>query len=347
MRVALVSARTVHHADAGPAAERHDSLRALLAGRGHDVTVFCAQWWDGDHDAFEHDGVAYRALEPAPGERWAPLRLLPALRSFDPDVVHVADPRPGFVFGARLASALGAPVVTEYYDPPSDDRLTRWAAAASDAVVVPSAFVGTAVREASVPGEALHRIPNAVEMERVRAVEADPDAGDVVYSRTLDADANLESVLLALAEFRDYDWSATVVGDGPERANYERQARDMGIADRVSFVGEQSLDDRLALFKGAHVYAQTAYRTSFPTDLLRALACGCVGVVEYHADSAAHELVEGDARGFLATSDEELVDCLRDATDVERLDIDESYAAHDERAFLERYLSLYRDLGAV
>ncbi|WP_435097849.1 glycosyltransferase [Halarchaeum sp. P4] len=347
MRVALVTARTVHHADPSAAADRLDTLRALLAGRGHDVTVFCGQWWEGEHDAFDHDGVTYRAVGLTPADRWAPLRLVPALRAFDPDVVHVAASRPGFVFAARAATPLGAPVVTEYYDPPPAGALHRWAANASDAVVVPSEFVATAAQEVGFPSESLRQFPNAVEMERVRAVEADPDAGDVVYSGTLDEEANLESLLLALAEFRSYDWSATVVGDGPERAGYERQARDMGIADRIDFVGEQDLESRLALFKGAHVYAQTAYRSSFPTDLLRALACGCVGVVEYHANSAAHELVAGCSRGFLATSDEELVDCLRDATDVDHEDVDERFATYDETAFLERYLELYRELGAV
>jgi len=347
MRVALVSARTVHHEDATERDARLGRLASLLVERAHDVTVFCRSWWEGEHATFERDDVEYRAVANGRSDRWAGARLISALREFGPDVVHVAGAYPALGLGARVATLLGAPVVTEYYDPPARRRLHRWAAGASDAVVVPSELVGTAVRAAGLAADDVTRIPNAVEMDRVRAVSADPNAGDIVYSRALDGDANLESLLLALAEFREYDWTATVVGDGPERAAYERQASDLRIADRVDFVGERPLDERLALFRGAHVYAQTALRTSFATDLLRALACGCVGVVEYHVNSAAHELVEREERGFLSTSDEELVDCLVRSTRVDRETVNERFADYDETAFLERYLDLYRDVGAV
>ncbi|GGN17605.1 glycosyl transferase family 1 [Halarchaeum nitratireducens] len=347
MRVALVTDRTVHHDEerrtADDAAARLDALASLLDANGHDVTVFCARWWDGGFPSFDHDGITYRAIASTPGERWATLRLARALRGFDPDVVHVAGATPEHALGARVTSP-GTPVVIGYYEPPPGSRADRWALRAADAAIVPSAFVATAVRELGVAGDALTRLPNPVEMARVRAVDPAADAGDVVYSRRLDDAANLESLLLALAEFRDREWSATVIGDGPERARYERQASDLRIADRIDFVGACELDRRLALFKGAHVYAQTATRTSFPTDLLRALACGCVGVVEYHANSAAHELVEHADRGLLATSDEALVECLREATATARASVNEAYAEYDANRFLARHVDLYRSL---
>ncbi|WP_211311756.1 glycosyltransferase family 4 protein [Halarchaeum salinum] len=348
MRVAIVSDRTVRHDGVerrtDDAAARLDTLVGLFDANGHDVEVFCARWWDGDFPTFDYDGVTYRAIAATPGERWGTLRLVPGLRAFDPDVVHVAGANPERTLGARVATAFGAPVVLDYYEPPRDTRAHRWAVRAADGVIVPSELVATAVRELGVPDDALARIPNPVEMARVRTVEPDPEAGDVVYSRRLDADANLESLLLALAEFRDREWSATVIGDGPERERYERQARDLRIAERVDFVGAQDLDRRLALFAGAHVYAQTAYRTSFPTDLLRALTCGCVGVVEYHANSAAHELVEHADRGLLATSDEALVECLREATAMAQMSVNEAYADYDVGRFLARHVDRYRSL---
>ncbi|GGM71330.1 glycosyltransferase involved in cell wall biosynthesis [Halarchaeum rubridurum] len=350
MRVALVSDRTVHHDDgeerrtADDALARLDTLVSTLDADGHDVEVFCARWWDGGFPSFDYDGVTYRAIAATPGERRGTLRLVRALRAFDPDVVHVAGATPERTLGARVATAFGAPVVLDYYDPPDGSRADRLALRAADGVVVPSEHVATAARECSASDDALARIPNPVEMARVRAVEPDPEAGDVVYSRRLDDAANLESLLLALAEFREYEWSATVIGDGPERESYERQARDLRIADRIDFVGARGLDDRLALFAGAHVYAQTATRTSFPTDLLRALACGCVGVVEYHANSAAHELVEHADRGLLATSDAALVERLREATAMERASVDEAYAEYDVGRFRARHIEYYRSL---
>jgi glycosyltransferase involved in cell wall biosynthesis len=79
-------------------------------------------------------------------------------------------------------------------------------------------------------------------------------------------------MLLGLAELRGKDWSATVIGDGPERAAYEEQAADLRIDDRIDFVGACDRNERIAYYRGAHVFVQTAFRAQFATELLWALA---------------------------------------------------------------------------
>jgi glycosyltransferase involved in cell wall biosynthesis len=348
MRVAFVSSSTKHH-DPTDGAERLHALAVELAGRGHDVVVFSAKWWDGTPDVFEREDVEYRAVAERVGGWQFPLRLPGLLREFDPDVVH-ADCDPDSHPLAAKAGALlaGAPLLAECYDPPRAQgaitgALTQFAVRSADRVVTPSRTVKTRVREFGVPGADVDVVPTGIEMDLVR--EVDPaDGGDIVFSRRLDEAANLETLLLALAEFREYDWTATIVGDGPERAAYERQASDLRIADRVEFVGEQPVEQRIALFKNAHVYVHTAEYTPFAVDLLRALAAGCVGIVEYHANSSAHELVEQRQRGFTATSAQELTERLVQAGDLDRLEYDADFADADRRTFVERYLERYRDL---
>ncbi|USZ69024.1 glycosyltransferase family 4 protein [Halorussus salilacus] len=346
MRVAFVSETVAQHRETG-ATERTRRTAEALAGRGHDAVVCCAQWWDGDHETFEQGGVTYRAVtDESPGDaRGFALGLAGALRAADPDVIQVSPATPSHVVAAKLASiALRAPLVVDWYDAPepgdADDPRWRLAAAAPELVLTPSETVRTRVRELGPDADAVRVVPNAIDIDAIRAAQP-REVADVVYSRRLDEDANLESLLLALAELRDRDWSALVIGDGPERDVYERQVRDLRIEDRVSFAGHQPLENRLAAFKGAHVYAQTARRESFPTDLLRALACGCAGVVEYHVDSSAHELVEQEDRAFRTTSEQELTDALVAASEMERLDFDENFAEYDDEAVLDRYLTAY------
>jgi glycosyltransferase involved in cell wall biosynthesis len=249
--------------------------------------------------------------------------------------------------GARIGAMLGrTPYIVECYDPPRahgtlSETLYRMGAKAADAVVAPSRTVKTRVREFGVRAERIHVIPSGIDMESIRSIEPG-EGGDIVYSRYLDHEANLETLLLALAEFREYDWNATIVGDGPRRADYERQASDLRIDDRVHFVGEKEVAERIALFKNAHVYVHTAEYTPFAIELLRALASGCVALVEYHEDSSAHELVEQEDRGFTATSAQELTERLAYAGELDSLSVDERFAAYDERHFLERYLDVYR-----
>jgi glycosyltransferase involved in cell wall biosynthesis len=317
------------------------------------VDFFCAQWWDGDHESFEQDAVTYRALteeppEEGPSRRFS-LALQNALRRVKPDVIQAAAV-PKYVLAAKTANKIArAPLVVEWYEAPraSPDgpsaRSLRMAARAPDEHVTPSETVKTSVRELGAADEDVRVVPNGISMDDVRDAQV-VDGADVVYSRRLDEDANLESLLLGLAELRDRGWNAVVIGDGPEREGYERQVRELRIEDRVEFTGSQPVEKRIPVFKGAHVYVQTARREAFLTDLLRALACGCSGVVEYHVESSAHELVENEERTFRTTSEQELTAALREAANLPHETVDEEFADYDHRPVLERYLDCYRDV---
>ena len=350
MRVAVVAESTVHH-DGTDAATRLDDLVSQLVGRGHDVAVFCDQWWEGEALEFEAEGVDYVGVADDDPD-WRFSAQLPArIRLFDPDVIHAAHDPPHAVYGAKLASLLTrTPLLVDWYDhrpqPGWRERLRRGAAQLPDAVVVPSRFVRTGVRELGRPARDVDVIPNGIDVEAIRETEPEPIA-DVVFARRLDGDAYLESLLLALAELRDVDWDAVVIGDGPERGRYEDQVRDLRIDDRVTFLGDVSEERRIAVYKGAHVFAHTARYTAFATELLRAMACGCVGIAEYHANSSAHELIEHRDRGFRVTSESELADAIRAAADLPRMEVDEDFAEFDQREVLEQYLQRYRDLQSA
>jgi len=162
-------------------------------------------------------------------------------------------------------------------------------------------MVRTSARERGATEHGTTVIPESIDMDLVRG--ADPaEKVDVAFAHSLDDSANLESLFLGLAELREKDWSVTIIGDGPNRSDYERQASDLRIDDRVEFVGACDRERRVEIYKGAHVFVQTAYREFFASELLWALACGCVGIVEYQARSSAHELIEHRERSFRVTS---------------------------------------------
>ncbi|MFC4542963.1 glycosyltransferase family 4 protein [Halosolutus amylolyticus] len=346
MRIAFVSYETVHHRDT-ETNQRFQSIVDLLAANDHDVHVFCTQFWDGEQGRLERDDVTYHGVSVGPEARASFLLRLPfVLAAARPDVVHASAQPSGQVLAASLGATMArVPLLVEWYGDGgvADDRATRLAAGRPDWIVTPSELVGTWVRERGADGDLVERIPNPIDLERIRAVEPD-ERVDVIYARRLDDGANLESLLLALAELRDRDWEATVVGDGPERERYERLASDLRIDDRITFAGALSLDERIAAYRGAHVFAQTAEHCVFPTEMLWALAAGCVGIVEYHADSSAHELVEGWDRGFRTTSEDELADAILSAGELEHRDVDETFAEYDGDAVADRYLERYRAL---
>ncbi|MFT4964778.1 MAG: glycosyltransferase involved in cell wall biosynthesis [Halobacteriales archaeon] len=354
MRIAFVSTETVHHRDT-EANQRLERVARLLSTRGHDVTVYTTAWWDEYDVVREIDGVQYNAVAGSPSAKRSFMFTVPfEIQREGADVIHAAPRPPGQVRSANLASSMvRAPLIVDWYGhrPTNPGTPHRRALDAADRVMVPSRLVKTQVRELGVGQESIDVVPNGIDMELVRTAAPAEDAGQIVYARRLDEGANLESLLLGLAELRTRDWSATVIGEGPEREGYEAQARDLRIDDRIDFVGQCDRQRVVELYKGAHVFAQTATRSVFPTELLWALASGCVGIVEYHANSSAHELVEGRTRGFRITDPEELANAIQEAGDLENLTVDEDFSVYDDgqvvETYLDRYLALQEATGIV
>ncbi|QCJ47634.1 glycosyltransferase [Haloprofundus sp. MHR1] len=346
MRVAFVSMLTTHHEET-PVTRRTRRIVRYLSERGHEVVVLCAKWWGGDVHEFEHEGITYRRVTDEPAARGFASKLPFALRKVGADVIHATNTPPGQVAAAKTAGRfLRTPVVVDWWDDvdyaPSGYRR---AAKRADLVVAPSQTVKTRVREHGASESDIEVVPECIDTSLVRDADSDERA-QLVYARHLDEHANVESFLLSLAELRDRDWSAAVVGDGPERERAERTARDLRIDDRVTFLGALSDAELVSVLKGAHVFVQTAEREPFARNLLWALACGCVSVVEYQVGSSAHELVEGRERGSLATSPQEIAERIAAAGAFDHWTDDEAYREYDCQNVLDRYVDCYERVVA-
>ena len=320
-----------------------------LARAGHEVTVFCPHWWSGRAPERYRRDVRYRAITATPAPDAFAARLPGAIVRYNPDVVHVSSAEPWTVLSARSgASVRRRPVVAEWFGdrpdhPPTPARVDRLALRAANRVVTPSRFVQTNVREFGASDDRTAVIPESINLSLIERLQPAGEA-DLVYARRLDADANVEPFLLALAELRHRDWRATVIGDGPARPRLLKQASDLRIADRVSFPGALPLVDRVARYRRAHAFVQTATRSPFASELLWAMAAGCVGVVAYQSASSAHELVERRPRGIRVTEDTELDDAIADAASMEHRSIDRTFETFDHTAVRDRYLECYRTI---
>jgi glycosyltransferase involved in cell wall biosynthesis len=346
MRVAFVAMETSRHADA-PGTRRLERVARLLAERGHEVTIFCGQWWDDYDDEFVLDGVRYRAVTLGTALSSFLTRLPIVLARYRPDVIHTRPVPSKQVYAAVAGSKLArAPLALEWYGTEQlddDERATRWAASKPQRVVTPSQFVRTSVRERGGTNENTCVIPESIDFSRIETVDPAPEV-DVVYAHPLDESANIDDLLLGLAELREREWSAKIIGDGPRREEYENEVAKLRIDDRVEFVGACDRDQRLSIYRGAHAFVQTAYREVFATELLWALACGCIGIVEYQTESSAHELIENYDRSFRVTNPQQLADAIVDAGEFEHQTSTDHWKAYDHEKVIEQYLDQYRTM---
>ncbi len=345
MRLAFVSVESPRE-PRSEGARRLDRFARGLAARDHDVTVCCPRFWKWgpEHEepprTYDIEGVTYRSAGEGSVER-ALTSLPSAIRRVDPAVVH-ASIAPGWhPFGLALAASISrTPVVLDWSGEPVEGPLAP-RTLPSTPVLVPSRTVHTRARERGVDGDRLRILPGFVEPDRVDGT--DPVTGsDVVTAARLDGNADVESLLLALRE-RDGACSAAVIGDGPERARLERQAADLGLSDRVSFLGDVPTTERIARYRGARVFVECEATSPFGQELLRALVCGCAGIAEYRVDSAAHELVERRERGFPITDPSDLVGALDEALAISHATRSDRFEAYEADRVLGQLLVTYRE----
>ena len=179
-----------------------------------------------------------------------------ARRSFEPDVIHAHWWFPNGVVGAWLGSLAQIPVVTTLHG--TDVRLARTVGVAKplfNHVLRHSAAVTTVSRwlreetESLAPGNNPIVAPMPVATD-LFSPEGARDGSRLLFVGRLTAQKGLEHLLRAVAAMKGRS-EIDIVGDGPNREALERLAGELGIADRVRWLGQLSQPELPALYQRA------------------------------------------------------------------------------------------------
>jgi N-acetyl-alpha-D-glucosaminyl L-malate synthase BshA len=246
----------------------------------------------------------------------------------------------------RVVTTLHGTDITLVGQDPSYLPLTRFAILASDAITVPSRWLGETTRRTLELPEtrAIDVVPNFVDVERFR-----PGGGAA-------ARATRPPVLIHVSNFRPLKRVGDVVevfarvraggparlrlvGDGPERAGAVAELERRGLAADVEVVGEPA--DLAAVLADADVFLLPSETESFGLAALEALACG-VPVLASDVGGLPEVVRDGEV-GFLCP----VGDVAAMAAGVRRLLDDPSLRAAMGAAARRRAETLFRPEPAI
>jgi len=342
MKIAFVY-DAVYPWEKGGAQKRIWELARRLAN-DHDVHLYGMHYWDGPA-VVERDGVTLHGVcEPKElyddGRRSISqaitfaIRVAPALLREEFDIVDCQE-FPYFpCFPAKAHELLrDSTLVITWYEVWDDywydylgnkgvfgQAIERAAVRLSETIIPISEYIASDLRTIGRT-DGVTVVENGVDFDGLQSIpEADAD-WDVIYVGRLSEHKNVDLLLesvAAVSERLDTEITCGIIGDGPERDALERTAVDLGVSDRVEFLGFVEADeDVVGNIKAASVFVLPSIREGFPNTILEANACGVPSIVVDHEENGSTAVVEDGVTGFVTDVSSEaiaerLLACLTD-----------------------------------
>jgi L-malate glycosyltransferase len=288
--------KIMHVAAPGTVGGLETVVQSLACGQrlaGHRVLVALVvepgQELNGLVSALQRAGVDLNVLRIPPRAYRQERRLIRALcRRFQPDVVHTHGCRSD-VIDAGIARSLGVPVVTTVHGSSLLGGITRlyeWLEFAMfprfDAVVAVSRPLVRSLRRFGVARERIHvipngwngRVPTADRATARAALGLPPDRFLVGWVGRLIPVKGADLFLHSLAQLSGVSVSASIVGEGPERARLEQLATALGLrhGEQVTFHGQ--IEDAARLFPAFDAFVLSSRSEGTPMVLAEAIAAG-------------------------------------------------------------------------
>ena len=158
-------------------------------------------------------------------------------------------------------------------------RMIQWAAGRAAGLITVCQALKDSLVELGVPHERVTVLRNGVDLEQFRPQprEAARAALGLTRPTLLSVGGLIERkgnhvTVAALPELPEFE--LLLAGEGEERAALERQARSLGVADRVRFLGRVPHAELAAIYSAADALVLASSREGWANVLLEAMACG-------------------------------------------------------------------------
>ena len=253
-------------------------------------------WTEREIDPALTEGIpTYRAWYRAePVSKTAYFRFLQSVRrayqviiseGFRPDVLHAHIYEAG-VAAVLLGKRHRLPVViTEQFSAFPRRLLSRhkvlkarWAFGQADRVLPVSAALQTSFERYGIHAR-FRRVPNVVDAGLFTPPSTPCPPHDPIRLRFVGSLIPLKGVgflldALAQVQRQRQDWCLDLVGDGQDRAAFERQAADLGLAPQVTFHGWKTKTEVAGFMRQADLFVLPSLWDNMPCVIVEAMASG-------------------------------------------------------------------------
>jgi len=289
-----------------------------------------------------------------------------------PDAILIQYPLPAMFYFGILKRLIRTVLFVTYQGNDAHDlalwdsreqRLIRFLLEKTDLVLAVSRTLLAKV-ESVLPDLHLNRkrfLPNGAPLDIIVAVKTVQAIGDLPSEYMLTAGhlihrKGIDLVIDALRVARDRGviLQLVVAGDGPERENLVRHAREQGVLEQIRFLGNRSHGQVLALMKSCLFFVLASRAEGMPLVIAEAMACG-KAVVASNVDGVP-EIVEDGTTGILVPPEDSvslasgLIKLYSDATLRETLakqGKEWAFREYNWEAIAHRYLGFIEECRAL
>lgn len=310
------------------------NLYEELVQKGHDVRILTLS---GDRDSYKKGHVYYIKSIPI-GFIYPDVRMPLSYRSgliqelidWKPEVVHSQCEFFSFQFANRIAKLTGAPIVHTYhtlyeqyvtYVMPSKyfgqkmvGKLSKMRLKNVKKVIAPTSKVENALKEYGIRAD-IQVVPSGISLEQhhYRMSEEErsgrkeklgiPENHKILLNLgRLGTEKNLSELLEYFSKTLQYDSMLTflIVGDGPDKINLEKQARDLGICDHVVFTGMVAPEEVQQYYQLADVFVNASTSETQGLTYIEAAANGLPLLCR--KDPCLKEVIKNGINGYEYTN---------------------------------------------
>lgn len=114
---------------------------------------------------------------------------------------------------------------------------------------------------------------------------------------------NVDIVLRSLSKIKEFDYEYRIIGDGPELKNLQKLSKQLGIQDKIRFLGNIPHDFVLENLRQSHIFVMISKNETFGLAYLEAIASG--NIVICAKNEGIDGIIKHSENGFLSEINED------------------------------------------